>query len=287
MILITGASGIVGKAIFDILSAHGEPLIGLSHQHNLPSTQSVDLTDPSQTADLFNHYKFTTVIHCAIRRPSSSSDDPLTNYTLNMTMTYNLLSSLEPDTYFINISGTSIYDLRGEAILDEAVLIRCDSLYQLCKRHTEELLERRLDPTRLLNLRISSPYSTVRSNDSILYQFIEKAIRHEPLTLWGSGSRKQAFTNVETLAADIYRLIGKKLYGTFNYVTTQGISMQNLAFLVAKHFKDIMVVNTGNDDPEEECRTTISNASINHYLVPVDSLEHDIERIVDRLKAST
>lgn len=205
MILVTGASGIVGSAIADYFVGHGEDVIMHGFGHAKQNMIYADLTDEKQLVEMFEKYEISAIVHCAAIRPGNSGNSDIFIYKNNMGITLNLLSYINKDVFFINISGTSIYNLVGDGVLNEYADIKCDTLYQLSKKHSEDLFGLYCTDN-ILNLRISSPYSINRENDSILDKFIRKAISKEPLTIWGSGRRTQVFTNVYTLAEDLYKM---------------------------------------------------------------------------------
>ena len=69
MILVTGASGLLGVSLLGEAQKQGRAVIGLYHQHplNLPGARllPVDLADESQVQRIFEELKPDRVIHCA------------------------------------------------------------------------------------------------------------------------------------------------------------------------------------------------------------------------------
>ena len=74
MIVITGASGLLGSSLVEVACQGGIDAVGLYHRHPLPmdrasmkrvKTFSVDLTDESQTKAVFDKLQPSAVIHCA------------------------------------------------------------------------------------------------------------------------------------------------------------------------------------------------------------------------------
>ena len=283
MILVTGASGIVGYEIASLFADKGENVIFQGFRNVSDGFIAVDLTDEDEVCKLFSAYDITTVIHAAAAIPAGAIKDHFDIYKANMQIAINLSRFCKKKTGFINISSTAIYNLQGSARLSENGDIKCDTLYQLSKKHSEELFLLNFGDS-FLNIRISSPYSMTRENSSILYRFIKKAASGEPITLWGSGQRTQAFTNVHSLAKDLYFLYKQNTTGNYNYVTTNSITMLDLANEVAAVFNSGSVVLTGQEDPEEYCRTSISTDKISNMLQLTDTLNTDIAAMADRIK---
>jgi len=69
MILVTGASGLLGASLVALLQSRGREVLGLYHHHRVEiggaSLAALDLTDESQTERLFEQFQPATVIHCA------------------------------------------------------------------------------------------------------------------------------------------------------------------------------------------------------------------------------
>lgn len=283
MILVTGASGIVGYEIASLFAAKGENVIFQGFRNVSDGFIAVDLTDEDEVCKLFSAYDITTVIHAAAAIPAGAIKDHFDIYKANMQIAINLSRFCKKEASFINISSTAIYNLQGSARLSENGDIKCDTLYQLSKKHSEELFLLNFGDS-FLNIRISSPYSMTRENSSILYRFIKKAASGESITLWGSGQRTQAFTNVHSLSKDLYFLYKQNTTGNYNYVTTNSITMLDLANEVAAVFNSGSVVLTGQEDPEEYCRTSISTDKISNMLQLADTLRTDIAAMTDRIK---
>jgi nucleoside-diphosphate-sugar epimerase len=284
MILITGASGLVGQAIFKHFSKFYD-CIGLAFSAFEKRFTHVDLTDAQETRRFFKGKEIDALIHCACIIPSKARRLPEQQvYKRNIAMLNNILTNIKTSAFFINISSCSIYNLRGSTRLTEKSNVLCDSSYQLSKSHIEEKLSLFYKGTNnLLNLRISSPYSIHKSNDSIIYKFINCALNENKIPIWGSGKRVQAFTNVDTLARAIRQLYSQKINGDFNYITSPSISMLALAKLIKRYLPHITIKKINRRDPEERCRSIIDITKISKYIRPQDSLEADIKRIINRL----
>ena len=69
MILITGASGLLGANLLSLAHQQGREAVGLYHRHSiqLPGVKllPVDLTDPAETEKIFQELSSAQVVHCA------------------------------------------------------------------------------------------------------------------------------------------------------------------------------------------------------------------------------
>ncbi|KAH7923437.1 NAD(P)-binding protein [Leucogyrophana mollusca] len=76
-IIVTGASGVLGSAVYQAFKATGHTVCGLAHSRSTPQLKQLDLLSKGPTEDLFNEFSPDWVIHCAAeRRPDVAEKDP-------------------------------------------------------------------------------------------------------------------------------------------------------------------------------------------------------------------
>lgn len=283
MILVTGASGLVGKAI-SARFAQSYSVIGTSFSNKEKELISLNLTDEIKVKEFFQKYAIEGVIHCAAIIPSRSGALPdVFKYFKNVQMVCNILSNITDKIRFVNISTTALYRSckRVESCEDSDIL--CTTPYLLSKSHVEEILHLFYSRTEnLLNIRIASPYSVGMESDTVLYKFIRSALEKNVINVWGSGRRSQAFTNVDSLAVVLESLFPKTVSGSFNYVTTKSISMADLAKKIKGVKRDVIILRHKCNDPEEDSRTMISVEKISRLVKIEDSIDEDIADILSR-----
>lgn len=285
MILITGASGLVGNAIFQELIKNNE-VIGTSFLCSTDEFRKIDLLDENQVRDFFVKYEFSTIIHCATVIPSKIKNlTDVEQYIQNIKITTNILNHISTQTKFVNISSTAIYNLEGNYSLDELSKIKCDTLYQLSKQHIENLIKTYYMKNKInfLNIRISSPYSMYTESDTILYKFINSANYCDEIILWGSGKRTQAFTNINCFASDLTILLKHNIFGTYNYVNTTKISMKELAYKINFFVNSIEIKYIDKQDPEDNCRTSINIDKLSKVINIKNNIDDDIKYILSTL----
>lgn len=286
MILITGASGLVGNAIFDNFKEKGLDILGTCFSNRKKGLVYLDLIDQTSVRSFFEKNNISVVVHCAAIIPGLIEKRKAdATYLKNQTMIRNILSSISRDVYFILISSTALYDLTGDNLLTEESPCCCNTPYSTSKKACEDELLTFYHPIPMyLILRISSPYSEKNGGNSILCRFIKSAHAENKITLWGSGNRCQAFTNVDKMADDLLILISKKVSGIFNYVTTPSISMKNLAEKVQHNDKKTSILfDKSKNDPEEQNRTIISTDKINLFVKIHDTIDRDIKALKENL----
>ncbi len=56
-VIVTGASGILGTAVYDACKSAGHAVLGLSHSRPTPELKSLDLLDGGATEKVFTEFK--------------------------------------------------------------------------------------------------------------------------------------------------------------------------------------------------------------------------------------
>ncbi|KAH9852250.1 NAD-P-binding protein [Lenzites betulinus] len=91
-VLITGASGMLGSAVYNAFKADGSyTVLGLAHSRTKEGLKKLDLTDNATTEAVFAEFKPHWVIHCAAeRRPDVAEKDPEATRVINVSVPDNL-----------------------------------------------------------------------------------------------------------------------------------------------------------------------------------------------------
>jgi UDP-glucuronate 4-epimerase len=93
-ILVTGAAGLVGRRVIELLKDDGRPVLGtdlINHDDGAGEFVVSDLTNASSIASLFKS-ELTGIIHCgAISGPMLGREDPAGTIAINVQGTVNLL----------------------------------------------------------------------------------------------------------------------------------------------------------------------------------------------------
>jgi dTDP-glucose 4,6-dehydratase len=230
-ILITGAAGFLGSHLCDRLLSEGHEVIGMDN---------FITGNPENLAHLAGHKNFTFIRHdvanfifvpgkidAVMHFASPASPNPMSPYGYTnlpiQTMkagalgTHNTLGVARAhNARFLLASTSEIYGDPLEHPQKETYWGHCDpigvrSVYDEAKRFAEALTmayhgAHDID-TRIV--RIFNTYGPrMRLDDGrVVPNFIQQALRKEPLTIYGDGMQTRSFCYVDDLVEGIYRLL--------------------------------------------------------------------------------
>ncbi|KAI0763433.1 NAD-P-binding protein [Trametes elegans] len=90
-VIVTGASGVLGTAVYNAFKSAGHTVLGLAHSRPKDDLKQLDLTDAAQTERVFSDFKPNWIIHCAAeRRPDIAEKDPEAARKINVSVPENL-----------------------------------------------------------------------------------------------------------------------------------------------------------------------------------------------------
>ena len=249
--VVTGASGFIGSHLVDGLLAAGyrvkalgrnlPGLIGLDAQSNpnlalLP----VSLADRLALQQVLEGVEI--VFHLASGSlPQSSNRDPHADVQVNLLGSLNLLeaSRLTGVKRLIMVSsGGTVYGIPSVVPIPEAHSTDPICSYGITKLAIEKYvaLYRQLYDLEGLVLRVANPFGPRQRLDAaqgVVPVFLGKALRREPLQIWGDGSTVRDFLDVADvvdalLAAATYQ--GEE--SLFNIGSGTGLSLNQLIELL-------------------------------------------------------
>ena len=269
-ILVTGATGLIGSCIIDILleankngakfkiyamSRSEEKITNRFSGKVIPFIQDVILPIKSD-----NDFDF--IIHCASNAdPRSYSTNPVETILTNIIGNENILNyckehkstkMLLTSTFEVYgaIEGVSIYKENMSGIIDQTIL---RNGYPESKRSCELLLRSYVDEydVNAVIVRLPSVYGpTMLKSDSKAHaQFIKNAIEHKNIVLKSKGEQIRSYTYVVDIASGIFKVLFEGEKGDiYNIANENSIaSISDVATICA----EIAVTKVVFDLPDE------------------------------------
>ena len=249
--VVTGASGFIGSHLVDGLlssgyrvKALGRHLPGLiapcARIHPNLSLVSVSLADrlalqqALEGSDLVFHLASGSL-------PQSSNRDPHADVQVNLLGTLNLLEAARltgVKRLVMVSSGGTVYGIPQAVPIPESHPTDPICSYGITKLAMEKYvaLYRQLHGLEGLVLRVANPFGPRQRLDAaqgVVPVFLGKALRHEPLQIWGDGTTVRDFLDVADVVAALLAVARYQgVESLFNIGSGQGLSLNQLISLL-------------------------------------------------------
>ena len=252
-VLITGASGLIGSCITDVLLLAGYNVYALDLKKERllerfgPENEKLHFIVQNVCDPLDDMYQFDYIIHAAsFADPRSYALYPVETILVNVIGARNMLDYAKKRNG-CRVLVTSTFEVYGKLEQDfyqehEYGLLDFNSLrscYPESKRTTEVLVKSYVDEYKIdgLIVRFSSIYGpTMLKNDSKAHaQFLFKAINKEDIVLKSKGEQKRTYTYVmDAVEALLFVLFFGKTGEAYNIANGESIiTIAELANLIA------------------------------------------------------
>ena len=251
-ILVTGGAGFQGSHVVQQCLSDGHQVTVLStfseeaERNILPSRADVSLvwgsvTDSEVVAKTLRDHDL--VIHMAARiNVDQSIQAPSSFLHTNLTGTYNVLEGVrEQGSRLIYASSCEVYGSTGSAPLSEECALRPHSPYAASKAAADLLClaywkTYEVDVTILRPCNIFGPRQRSRNGGAVIPIFVDRALSHQPLVVFGTGEQRREYMYIDDLVAAYRVVIGRDdLRGeVINLGTGQAPSIVEIANHVAR-----------------------------------------------------
>ncbi len=237
MILVTGADGIVGRAVCNALRLANQailPVVRRKQDVTMKNAYIIDLAQ-SDALSILAHSRVSAIVHLAAAVPHSANyPDTELSADLTRRIDMNVYSFQERlDIPALYMSTCGLYDRSLDVVKyeDDASVIKIESPYFSAKLAGESLFK---GNQRSTILRLSAPVGPGLKPSVVLSRFIMSARANVPIQIWGSGSREQNFIDVRDVSALIIKVLANPQACTINVASDTPITMANLANTVIK-----------------------------------------------------
>ena len=285
MILVTGAGGIVGRAVCKRLSEDRIDFIPLLHSKNVDYRNEkivVNLAE-KDSLSILTKANISSIIHLAAAVPHSINT-PDTDYFSELTRRIDLnIFSLRKalGVPLIYMSTCGLYSRSNQSVKfeDDNSTIQIASPYFFAKWSGEQTFRNEKDCT---ILRLSAPIGPGLKSNLVLPKFIELARNNIKIKLWGSGKREQNYVDITDISELIVRVLANPVQTVFNVAALQPVTMYELAEIVISAAGQGSISFAEQSDPleGESARYSIEKARKVYDWSPKIDLKSSCESII-------
>ena len=280
MIIVTGASGLIGNVLTKRLSSNKSEFITISRREcNLTEMDLYDyITSLTSSTP-------STIIHLAANLPFGKNvTNGLKEYEENKTIDLNVCNASEAwNAKVIYASTLSLYNKFNPPPYSECSELAefDDNSYLKAKLIGESIFLRN---SKNVVLRLPALIGQGLPRETVAGLFLEKAARNEIIEIWGTGLREQNYVDVEDIALAFIKVLHSESQGIFNIASPEPTTMRDLAFLIVKIFQKGKVVFSDKSDSMEYQKALYSceKASINFGWKHSISLEISLRSLISK-----
>lgn len=286
-ILLLGGFGFIGTNILKFVDNHKElsdeyqfvVFDRIKHHPHGVKTKCVkrvyvgDFSDETNLDKIFSQNEISFVIHSLSSTVPATSSNARFDVESNLISTLNLLSVMDKhgvkNIVYIS-SGGAIYGDVLQKVHNEEDAVYPKSSYGVVKLAIEKYLlsYSELYGFKTLILRLSNPFGKYHYNDrqGVINIAIRKALRKEPLEIWGEGDGVKDYIYIEDFCSVMFALIG---FGIESEVYNVGGGLSLSVNDIVGRIREI--------NPEFE------SVHVNASVTDVQSFELDITKLRNKI----
>lgn len=272
-ILITGASGFVGKKVVSELRKKydANDIVALSSK-TINGMKTVD----SNGYLLSEEYMIShgcgdvdTLIHLGAFTPKdSSSIDDISKSTSNINNTISLLESLQNLEKVIFISTLDVYD-NTEATISENTNTNPSTMYGWSKLYCEQVIRKyaRQRGITYQILRLGHVYGEGEEvYKKVMPVMIRNAIQGKNIQIYGDGNAIRTFIHIEDVSKSIVNSIELNTSEVINVVGSEAVTIRELANMIKKLSGDAIEIEyIPSSIPNRDC--IFDNSKLKAFLL--------------------
>lgn len=264
-VLVTGSTGLIGRAVVALLQAERRRVVTLGRAANCDYRMNLS-QEGLQLAEKIPRPDF--VVHLAAPVPSGEGrSDSIPAYEVTRLIDQNILDACKKWACpVIYTSGCSLYLNKGNKTLNETDELNKELLSPYLQAKAAGDTDFRAYEQGTV-LRISCPIGPGISGLSVVGRFLDQLKKNGVINIYGSGTREQDFIDVRDIAESINLVMVHNIQGVFNIASGVPTTMRCLANLIVEVYGGSGQILTGHcKDPQEGFTARYSIARANESL---------------------
>jgi S-adenosylmethionine synthetase len=273
-VLVTGASGLLGREVFNLYKEDGWEVTGLCFSKAVDGLVQHDVTDSQATRDLLRQLKPNLVVHCAAQRfPDKMEENPEESWNLNVTSN-RTLSQVTSE-----VGGRLIYISTDYVFDGSSPPYTADSTPQPTNKYGQSKLEGenvvRENPSNII-LRIPVLYGNVKNlKESALTVLLDTVRSGNPAKISSYEVRCPAHTkDIASILLDMGNMLDKIKGGVYQWSGVERLSKWDIVKMLAKefdmsmdHLEEVAGASPGAPRPRdvELDRSKLEELGIHHH----------------------
>ncbi|KIL43539.1 hypothetical protein KP77_32450 [Jeotgalibacillus alimentarius] len=302
-VLVTGGYGFIGShtaeffyreghdvTIIDNLSTGSEENISFKH-----TFYEMDVKDHA-CDKVFDSKKFDAVVHLAAQVDVGiSMQDPYKDSESNVLGLANILqlSKKHGVKKVFFASSAAVYGLNEHIPLQESEVCDPISTYGVNKYVGEMYCEKwgsiyNLDTVTFRFSNVYGPRQGMSGEGGVVSKFITRALRHEPLTVYGDGEQTRDFIYVEDVAEAILKAMESNITGMYNLSANTQTSVNDLIDELTR-YADLEDVVYTDEAPGDIKHSRLDNTRVKRELdwVPLHTFSEGFEKTFEWFQENT
>jgi nucleoside-diphosphate-sugar epimerase len=260
-VLITGASGFIGRPVAAAIAGEGWTAIGFDIAAAGPSDGDFDIvrgdvTDAHQIYRVLREHAIDTIVHTGgFSGPMLERDNPYRVCHTNVVGTLNLLEAARVTGIkrFVFLSSAHAYGDTPPAPVSEDAPFKTRDIYGASKASSDLLLRAYREQHGLdaVALRISNGYGPGRTTSEVIRTMLEDAIARRPTKLAFGGSYGRTFLYVKDAVNAVIAAIKSPspAQAAYNITGSEFVQIEYVAGIVRKLFADAAITLADGVDP--------------------------------------
>ena len=233
--LVTGASGMLGRAVMDRLSREPEiKVVGLCHAHPVPGLRAADLSDIESIPALLRDIAPAAIIHtAAIRRPDDFAADSVAARRLNVDATAALARWVadRPGTYLAYVSSDYVFDGTNPPYFPDSPIRTVNGYGQ--SKADGEIVARNAAPNQTGILRVPVLYGDVKTLDESSVTSVIETVRLRRSVVLDDWAVRYP-THVVEVADILVQMAIRRLAGTYHWSGAEPYTKYDMGLEIAR-----------------------------------------------------